>query len=922
MGSESDNRDLSAIVWQHVLSVSHEEIYLFSADTLRFIQVSRGALENLGYTAEEIRSLSAFDLKPDIGELRFRELIRPLLEGKAQRLHFETRHRRKDGTFYPVEVRLQYIAEGEPPLFIALILDLTERRKVEAALAESEGRFRALVEQSPLSIQIFDPHGNTRLVNAAFERLTGATLEHLSNYNILEDRQLEALGVMPYIRRGFAGEAARIPVVTYHTIETPEVETAPRKFTVRAFIYPIKNEKGEVVEVILMHEDVTEKEHAEAALLETKARLLEAQSIARLGSWELDLERNHLEWSDEIFRIFEIDPEQFGASYEAFLEAVHPDDRQMVDEAYRDSLVTRQPYSIEHRLLMSDGRIKYVHEQCETDFDAEGRPLRSIGTVQDITERKLAERAAQEHAQRFLILAELSPMGAFLADSRGQWTYVNQKWSQLSNLPEESARGEGWLDAVHPEDRQRVGAAWRSCVERKEMLRIECRYRSRRMGRDGILWVLMEARPQRNESGELAGFVGSVTDVSLYKRIELALRELAMVGSGERVFPALVESLAHLFEAELVQLCRVTEEGGSEILALHDSSGKMGEGCSHIADSPCRQCLERGEQVLLLRGAHRHFRNAECLALSRLQAESFLSAPIFGSGPDPVGVLAIADRGVLDVSESLSSILELFAARAGAELERQRAEALLRNQQEVLEDLVRERTAALHAINQELESFAYSVSHDLRSPLRAIDGFSQALLEDAADCLDGKARAHLDRVRAATCRMGELIDDLLQLSRVTRGDYYPEPIDLSRLAADIVSRLNEASPGRQVEVSIAPEMNGVGDRRLLRLALENLIGNAWKYTRHRQHPRVEVGLLEGEQGERLFFVRDNGVGFDMRYVEKIFQPFQRLHSRGEFEGTGIGLATVQRVINRHGGRVWAEAEEGKGACFYFTLQST
>ena len=225
----------------------------------------------------------------------------------------------------------------------------------------------------------------------------------------------------------------------------------------------------------------------------------------------------------------------------------------------------------------------------------------------------------------------------------------------------------------------------------------------------------------------------------------------------------------------------------------------------------------------------------------------------------------------------------------------------------------------LRAAVTELDAFAYSVSHDLRAPLRSIDGFSQILLEDYADKLDDTGKHALERVRAATQRMGGLIDDLLKLSRVSRGEMRKETVDLSALATSIARDFR--AEGRDVDITIAPGLVVQGDPRLLRIALENLLGNAWKYTSQRSDARIEVGLLEerGERGERIFFVRDNGAGFDMRYADKLFGAFQRLHSASEFEGTGVGLATVHRIVRRHGGRIWAEAKVNEGATFYFTV---
>lgn len=234
------------------------------------------------------------------------------------------------------------------------------------------------------------------------------------------------------------------------------------------------------------------------------------------------------------------------------------------------------------------------------------------------------------------------------------------------------------------------------------------------------------------------------------------------------------------------------------------------------------------------------------------------------------------------------------------------------------EDL-QQRAIQLEAINQELEAFSYSVSHDLRAPLRTIDGFSLALLEDFGEQLPDEGRNYLMRIRTAAQRMAQLIDDLLNLSRVTRASLTPEPTNLSTIAQDIVRELQQTEPNRIVEISITPNLIADSDPRLMKVVLENLINNAWKFTSKQKFARIEFGAVNDPMEGIVYFVRDNGAGFDMAYVNKLFGAFQRLHTSSEFPGIGIGLAIVQRIINRHGGRVWTEGAVNQGAAFYFTL---
>jgi len=489
---------------------------------------------------------------------------------------------------------------------------------------------------------------------------------------------------------------------------------------------------------------------------ESEARLKRSQEIAHLGSWELDLVNNVLIWSDEIYRIFGLQPQEFGATYEAFLEAVHPDDRTLVNEAYSGSLRDgRDTYEIGHRVVRKDtGEIRYVHEKCTHIRNESGQIIRSVGMVHDITDSKKAEdallRAKEEWERTFDTVPDLIA----ILDNNHRILRVNKAMAQ-------------------------------------------------KLGQ---------------EPGQCLG-------LPCYKYVH----------------------------------------GLSEPPAFCPHTCTVRDGLQHIE--------EVHEERL---GGH------------------FLvsTTPMFDEGGAVIGSVHVAR----DITERKLAEEEVIK----------------------LNEELKDKVIQLEMANNELDAFSYSVSHDLRSPLRSVAGFSQALLDDYAGKLDAEGKDHLQRIIAATQRMGLLIDDLLKLSRISRAGMNLKKVSLSELAAKIAEAIRKEHPERGVDIKIAEGLFAYGDEHLLNVVLENLLANAWKFTGKNPRAVIEFGITEHE-GRQAYFVKDNGAGFDMLYAGKMFSPFQRLHCASEFPGTGIGLATVRRVIERHGGKVWIEAEVGKGATVYFTL---
>jgi PAS domain S-box-containing protein len=563
--------------------------------------------------------------------------------------------------------------------------------------------------------------------------------------------------------------------------------------------------------------------------------------------------------------------------------------------------------------------------------------------------------ALQESEQRYASLASAAPVGIFRHNAKGDCIYINQRCASITGLTIEAAMGDGWRAAIHPDDRERVTNQWNTSTQSHCAYQSE--YRFLRPDQT-IRWVHTQIVSESDSDGTIIGYVGTITDISDRKYAELQLQSLiegTAATTGKDFFPALVN---HIAEALNVPYAMVTEQVEDQFyaLAFHRHGQLRAPFSFPIKKTPCEQALNNGIYYCES-SVQQQF--PDDLDLAHLQADGYLGIALHSSQGEAIGNLCILDTKPLHNQHRLEQILRVFAARAAAELERQRALDALENLNQALEQKVEERTASLtkreqqlQASNQELESFTYSVSHDLRAPLRHIGGFVTALrsrLEQTHAIQDPKVQHYLNVIDSSSLKMGNLIEGLLTLSRVGRRSILMQTIDLNSLVthvvdaiqskgqhgttAQIANRLpltpqgDEDTQSRSALQFIIHELPIVnGDETLLYQAFYNLIENAVKFSGDRHPPRIEIGTLapqatdpQATDSQATIFIKDNGVGFNMTYADQLFGAFQRLHSSEEFPGTGIGLAIVYRIIQQHNGDIWAESQIDHGACFYIKL---
>jgi len=523
-------------------------------------------------------------------------------------------------------------------------------------------------------------------------------------------------------------------------------------------------------------------------------------------------------------------------------------------------------------------------------MDGTNQKIGAVVVMHDITQQQKDDEILRNTLQRLKLATTSASMGVWDWDLRlGTMTW-DARMFELYGASHGEIQGtvQDWKDGLHPEDLDRAIAECEAAIRGEAPFDTEFRVKHQ----DGsILWIKANAVIMRDQQGTPVRMIGLNRDITKQKQAEIAMMEseeryriqfqyasegiLVISASGE--VREVNESFARMHGYTLQELQTM------DIQSLNAPETSMA--------APARiQRLLAGE-VLTFQSEHIH-KDGHSLTLE-------VNASLIHSREEPL---------ILGFNRDIT--------------ERKEAQEQIRRMNEQLEQRVKERTAQLETANKEMEAFSYSVSHDLRSPLRSIDGFSRILTEDYEDKLDKNGKHYLSRIQMGAQRMGHLIDDLLKLSKTSRSELSLADCDLSRLCSRVAGDLTGLAPARRVEVFIQPGILVQADNSLMQVVLENLLGNAWKFSSKSVVPRIEVGETVSPSGERTFFIRDNGAGFDVAYAGKLFSAFHRLHSTTEFEGTGIGLAIVQRIIHRHGGRVWAEAEVGQGATFFFTLPAS
>jgi PAS domain S-box-containing protein len=651
---------------------------------------------------------------------------------------------------------------------------------------------------------------------------------------------------------------------------------------------------------LVVFTDVTELQRLQAdqakqfeELHDTQRKLIEAQRIGRVGNWELDLRTGALWWSDEVYELFGITRDGFTPSLNEFAQLVYPEDRDLMKPARDSALRDGKVIELEYRVMRPDGTLAWMHEVAEARRDQHGEPIWYGGMVQDITNRKKSEQALLESERELHAYTLMLQRAAEAAHDITAHPTVDQT---LQAVAEQARRvigtrgasvsllgvaendaglqaASGDVDAAPDSGRTLAVALVRRSGERIGQLRLSGKDDGEFTQRDR--YVAMQLAQLASSALENAALFTQVRDLNagLEARITERTAELAR---QEQLYRTLAEQAPEVvWNTDAQGVVTFVNRAWYELVG-----GKPGEwlgqawlGALHPEDvADVRENWAVSRETLQPFSGTRRFMGKD----GRYHTMSYKAAPVLN------------ERGQVAFWVGIDADITAFKAIE----------------------------SALRASNEELEAFSYSVSHDLRAPLGAIGGFSRALTLKLEGHSDERLHHYLERIRLGVDNMEHLIEALLSLSKVVRAPLSYGEVDLCAIAREILENLRVQDAQRAVTVRVQDPLMAQGDQRLLWLVMENLLGNAWKFTSRTAAGLIEVGRLESGN---VFFVRDNGVGFDMAYAGKLFGAFQRLHTQAEFPGTGIGLATVRRVVARHQGRVWAQSLPGEGTTFFFSL---
>jgi PAS domain S-box-containing protein len=861
----------------------------------RIIDVNMAWSQLFGYSREEALDKTSVELGITLPETR--QKVMQEMEAKGVVRNIEAIVRNRDGEERSVLLSMEGISVNDEPCVVTTMIDITERKHTEELLRISEERFRLIVNSALDAVIVMDDKGHITEWNAQAETTFGWSQTEVKGHNLAETiipddvREAHRLGLQHFLETGEG------PVLNQR-VEVWALRRNGETFPAELTITPLKTNETYIFSAFLR--DITERKRTEIELQESEERYHSLVEQASDGIFVSNASGKYIDVNTS-------GCEMLGYTRAELLEKnlndlIPVEDKGKVPLRLEELRAGKTVIS-ERNLIRKDGSLLQVEISGKMLSDG-----RMQGIVRDITERKqtendirklnteLEQRVIERTAQ--LQISEEKFSKAFLASPAavsiasmpdGRYINVNEALANLTGYSREELLGHtstelGLVDAMA---RSKILEA----IHKYGFVRnVEIQIHTKSNQTADVLTSI-----EQIEIGGRSCMLSVNYDITERKQAEAEVQRLnddlkqrqVALSEAYSLLQTLLDNMPdHIYFKDLGSRFIRNSKSQAMMMGVNDPFEVVGKtDFDFFPKEHAQRSYDEEQEVIKSAKPLMDVEERVVWPDGRITWVSTTKLPLHDNRDQVIGTFGISR----DITE------------------RKRAEEELQKS-----------NAQLEAANKELEAFSYSVSHDLRAPLRTIDGFSKAVMEDYGELLPAEGREHLTRVRKAAQHMAQLIDDLLNLSRVARVPMKLSTVDLTKLAQDIIEELQRSQPERNVIFTSAPNLKVHGDANLLQIVLENLLSNAWKFTSKRERAEIELGSKR-ENGETVYFIRDNGAGFDMAYTSKLFGAFQRLHAMTDFPGTGVGLATVQRIIHRHGGRIWAEAELDKGATFFFTL---
>ena len=873
----------------------------------------------------------------------------------GERVQFEWENKKGDGSIFNTEITLFPFFSQNRHYLIVLVKDISIRKKSELALKESEARYRMLVESLTAMIHITNEHGKILYINPAVKSLTGYTQEDFQKADYGNVHEKDRARVKNFIadfinsEKKYSGKIENRFIhkkgeLRWHTTTISKIQyqgESVMQFVIHDITEIKKNEEAvrklnsELEQRVIERTRQLQKLNDE--LIVINHRLAETQDIAKLGSWEIEVKTKKITWSDQSFKIVGLDPEQGAPPFEEYMKLVHPEDVKELLEKIEKAINNGKSYSAEFRHVWPDGTVKYVYGKGQPIYE-DGEVVKLLGTVLDITEAKHAEKE---------LTSKTKTLESYSANLNQLHRINTANYQSIQVLFEDYLKAGCDLFDLDTGIISKIdGDSYKIQALRTDIDSLE----------QGMVFPLKDTycraviKNKKTISYHEVGSEKSMRGHPAYENLKLESYLGTHIVVNNQTYGTLNFSSKNkkteAFEDYKIEILELMAQSLASFLSAHEADSVKEEAQRALQESERRfrkltEIAPVGIYLTDAPGENCEYVNRRWQEITGSSAEEALNGDWINSvHPDdwnplfaewerslqentpfhleyrfkmPGGKINWVTGTSIPIRDASGKITQHLGTITDI-TERKLAEEKI----STLNQELKQQVAELKITKKELESFTYSVSHDLRAPLRAIAGYSKMLQEDFEDLISEEAHENFEAVISNTVRMGKLIDDLLSYSRLGDKKLKFTKIDIKKLSSEIFKELSQFEPDRKLKIKIGKLPPAIADSTLIRQVVSNLLANAIKFTSTRKEAVIEVGC-EKIDGVNTYFIKDNGVGFNMKYADKLFGVFQRLHSMEEFEGTGVGLAIVQNIVQRHGGKIWAHSIVNAGTTFYFTI---